>query len=195
MMALRQDTKPKPILFNTEMVQAILEGRKTNTRRVVKFLEGQTGRLPDNEFVDGEPYLFYPGGIKHPQYHKGDIIYVRETWSKVGTSYFYKADGWNDIKHKWSPSIHMPKEAARIFLKVTGVRVERLKDIDIQGIKREGLTSMAVHCGDMEIAKSEFQILWDSTVKKSDIEQYGWEANPWVWVYEFELLEGTEGTT
>lgn len=89
----------------------------------------------------------------------------------------------------WKPSIHMPKEAARIFLRVTDVRVEQLQEITADGIRNEGLTSMAVHAGDMEIAQSEFALLWDTAVKKSDLDSYGWEANPWVWVIEFERLE------
>ena len=83
----------------------------------------------------------------------------------------------------------MPKEAARIFLKVADVRAERLQDIDIDGIRNEGLLSAAVHCGDMEIALKEWEILWNSTIKKSDLDRYGWDANPWVWVIEFERCE------
>lgn len=80
----------------------------------------------------------------------------------------------------------MPKEAARIWLKVTDVRVERLQDIDIDGIRNEGLPSMAVHAGDMEIALKEWEILWDNAIKKFDLDRYGWDGNPYVWVVEFE---------
>ena len=97
---------------------------------------------------------------------------------------FYR-DG-KEIEMKWKQSIHMPKEAARIWLKVTDVRVERLQNIDIDGIRNEGLSSMDVHAGDTEIALKELTILWNSTIKKSDIDRYGWDANPWVWVIEFE---------
>ena len=83
----------------------------------------------------------------------------------------------------------MPKEAARIFLKVTDVHVERLHEIDIEGIRNEGLSSAAVHCGDMEIALKEWEILWNSTIKKSDLDRYGWDANPWVLVIKFERCE------
>lgn len=92
----------------------------------------------------------------------------------------------------WKPSIHMPKEAARLFLRVTDVRVEQLQEITADGIRKEGLTSMAVHAGDMEIAQAEFALLWDTTVKESELEDYGWAANPWVWVIEFERLEVSE---
>lgn len=126
----------KPILFNMEMVQAILEGRKSCTRRLVKFLPGKnpnwTGYIKDG-------LMLYNGRnepcIKNPPYQPGDILYVRETWCKLpimknGTAFFYRADG--DLRPiewqgKWRPSIHMPKEAARIWLKVTDVRVERLQ--------------------------------------------------------------------
>ena len=111
--------------------------------------------------------------------------------------YVYKADGIENTDEKWSlrwrPSIHMPKEAARIFLKVTDVRVERLQEIDIDGIRNEGLLSMSVYAGDMDIALEEWKILWNSTIKKSDLDRYGWEANPYVWVIEFERCEKPEG--
>lgn len=87
----------------------------------------------------------------------------------------------------------MPKEAARIWLKVTDVRLERLQEITIDGIRNEGLSSMAVHAGDMEIALKEWELLWSSTIKKSDLDRYGWDANPWVWVIEFERCEKPEG--
>lgn len=186
----------KPILFNTEMVKAILEGRKTVTRRVVKFKDGKnpgwTGYIKDGiTLYNGTNE---PCNIQAP-YQINDVLYVRETWSEWTGGYIYKA--WSDpfpqpgeaTIMNWHPSIHMPKEAARIFLKVTDVRVERLQEIDIEGIRNEGLSSMAVHAGDMEIALEEWKILWDSTIKKDKIEFYGWDANPFVWVIAFEKIE------
>ena len=180
--------KIKPILFNTEMVRAILEGRKTCTRRVLK--------QPFEVHPNG--YITKPRGNERlcpyiPPYQPGDILYVRETWCKGSygnekEKYYYKADD-NNFFCTWHPSIHMPKEAARIFLKVTDVHVERLHEIDIEGIRNEGLSSAAVHCGDMEIALKEWEILWNSTIKKSDLDRYGWNANPYVWVIEFERCE------
>lgn len=140
---------------------------------------------------------------------EGDIVLHKGECGLVGYSYdygmfevdfdfVYKASSPNypvDIgvgANGWRPSIHMPKEAARIFLRVTDVRVERLQDINTGGIRNEGLTSMAVHAGDMEIAQAEFALLWDTTVKESELEDYGWAANPWVWVIEFERLEVSE---
>lgn len=186
----------KPILFNTEMIKALLDGRKTCARRIVKFLSGEnpkwTGYVKDG-------LMLYNGKnepcIRKAPYQPGDILYVRETWFKDVNRYMYRAnysdcekfyrDG-KEIEMKWKQSIHMPKEAARIWLKVTDVRVERLQNIDIDGIRNEGLSSMAVHAGDTEIALKELTILWNSTIKKSDIDRYGWDANPWVWVIEFE---------
>ena len=206
----------KPILFNTEMVQSILGGLKTCTRRLVKFLPEEnpqwTGYIKDG-------LMLYNGTnepcIRQAPYKTGDILYVRETWQKAGLvddfdqvvdgteKYYYAAgpekpyfDFWVDPEtgeHKdrmpWRPSIHMPKEAARIWLKVTDVGVERLQEITIDGIRNEGLLSMAVHAGDMEIALNEWEILWNSTIKKSDLDRYGWNANPYVWVIEFERCE------
>lgn len=187
----------KPILFNTEMVRAILDRRKTCTRRVIKLPENMDG-IPVGKGGDSSNPLgfMYPGCIKRPQYQPGDILYVRETWKKALNGYdYYESWQRNDIADitKWKPSIHMPKEAARIWLKVTDVRVERLQEITIDGIRNEGISSMAVHAGDMEIALKEWKNLWNSTIKKTDLDSYGWEANPWVWVIEFERCEKPEG--
>lgn len=193
----------KPILFNTEMVRAILDGRKDATRRIVKgFIPddavwGYTAFTPKGyiscrgTFADGYGEKFF----KLPC-EPGDILYVRETWKKAPNGYYYYED-WqrNDIADvtKWKPSIHMPKEAARIWLKVTDVRVERLQEITADSIRNEGLSSLAVHCGDMEIALKEWENLWNSTIKKSDLDRYGWDENPYVWVIEFERCEKPEG--
>ena len=187
----------KPILFNAEMVRAILDGRKTVTRRVVnhKHLRGLENLTAEKI----QRACIAPVSI-------GDILYVREAYSPKyfdkeianywngGNRIAYKAD-WDALpqdakdlcaKPIWRPSIHMPREAARIFLRVTDVRVERLQNIDADGIRSEGLTSACVHAGDMEIATQEFALLWDGTIKPVDRERYGWAANPWVWVIAFE---------
>lgn len=145
----------------------------------------------------------------------GDILYVRETWKphdytlidgvwscsieyKVGdslTRVFWK-DGEDSIYENtnWKPSIHMPKEAARIFLKVTGVRVERLQDMYEEDAKKEGCISTAVLTPEGDdyfglYAIDSFSQLWNSTINKQDLDSYGWEANPYVWVIEFERVE------
>ena len=207
-----------PILFNGDMVRAILDGRKTVTRRLIRPKQ-LIGILPDKckngmpeKFLKEKKYMFKPYCdmtdtelIKtsyNPPYQPGDILYVRETWSEgyeAGT-YIYRASdklaGLPTFKESskliYHPSIHMPKEAARIWLKVTDVRVERLQEIAIDGIRNEGLSSMAVHAGDMEIAMEEWKNLWNSTIKKSDLDRYGWDANPWVWIIEFERCEKPE---
>lgn len=232
----------KPILFNTAMVRAILEGRKTVTRRVVK------GQEAGWELVDvggnaamikvrsnGEEYpVDVPGlwatfewdgvpdfpMVKAP-YEPGDILWVRETWAQPAKHIFwYKAD--STVQNiLWHPSIHMPKEAARLFLRVTEVRVERLQDITEEGALAEGVPDewpmdpvycpyckgeglvgavhpvslgyMEVDCPECEKARDRFASLWDSTIKLADRPLYGWDANPWVWVIEFERCEKPEG--
>lgn len=187
----------KPILFNTEMVRAILEGRKSCTRRLVKFLSGENPRWTG--YIKDELMLYNGKNepcIRKAPYQPGDILYVRETFIQAADHIFwYKADdnSWISEGLRWKPSIHMPKEAARIWLKVTDVRLERLQEITIDGIRNEGLSSMAVHAGDMEIALKEWELLWSSTIKKSDLDRYGWDANPYVWVIEFERCEKPEG--
>ena len=211
----------KPILFNTDMVRAILEGRKTVTRRVIK----------DKDIInawdcesDGTPIAFIDQetGDSHPpafpcQYQQGDILYVRETFTYVpGGSCVYKAsvecpDAW---KGTWHPSIHMPKEAARLFLRVTDVRAERLRDMTIEdfqkeGIKREEAHARGCHCQwATETCREEpcsnrdayeylcwapqFRKMWDSTVDPFYLDLYAWSANPWVWVISFERISMEE---
>lgn len=184
-----------------------------------KLHDNTDGRITGqkNELFAGfykDEQIFYINGEKciDAVYYKapckpGDVLYVKETWHKytkrVGKGeschlaefYGYKASIANseDGEEKWRPSIHMPKEAARIWLRVAEVNVERLQDITIDDIRSEGLTSMSVHCGDMEIARDEFKILWNSTIKKKDLSLYGWDANPWVWRIVFERCEKPKG--
>ena len=189
----------KPILFNTEMVQAILDGRKTCTRRVAKNVPCHTHRIePVYENCRFQFDCFYSAYAPaldiyadfcmpcFPPYQQGDILYVRETWCKGSwmnekERYYYKADD-NDFHCVWHPSIHMPKEAARIWLKVTDVRVERLQDMTDDDAEAEG-------CFDYTSTALGFPDVWDSTIKKSNLDRYSWQANPWVWVIEFERCE------
>lgn len=207
-----------PILFNTEMVRAILDGRKTCTRRLIrKHIENKY--LEYDEWVravapPGSTYLrekeLYE---QYPPYQPGDILYVRETWcglpvNEAGhmrghTIFYYKADG--ELRPKgwrgtWHPSIHMPKEAARIWLRVTNVRVERLQEITENGAKTEGAIDNRgfIHSPENEYdrihtAREHFIEIWNSTIKKSDLDRYGWDANPYVFVIEFERCEKPEG--
>lgn len=219
----------KPILFNTEMVRAILDGRKSCTRRIVKgFIPnnavwGYTAFTPKGRiscrgtFADGYGEKFFK-----PPYQPGDILYIRETWErfecwncdgdergncpkepkksvldKTCGCYMYRATDEISGDAKWHPSIHMPKEAARIWLEVTNVRVERLRDITGLSVQKEGIEVEPNECAGKFDFVSElfllFQRLWDSTIKKSDLDCYGWDANPWVWVIEFERCERPEG--
>lgn len=217
----------KPILFNTDMVQAIQNGKKTVTRRVIKpqpdwFDCGIDGNR--NTPMKAADVLTTDWEIKQP-YQIADILYIRETWSRIVT---FCGDGMKSgrcvyrasdnypfgekyiVKFRWHPSIHMPKEVARIFLKVTDIRVERLQDITVPDMIKEGIrafgcepclevngkckpqTSEDGFCGAEDQAEDLFSDLWDSTIKKTDLDCYGWEANPWVWVIEFERCEKPE---
>lgn len=215
-----------PILFNTEMVRAILDGRKTCTRRVIELPENMDGVPVGKSGDSSNPLGFmYPGGIKRPPYQPGDILYVRETWCALPVNeaghmrghsiYYYRADG--DLRPegwrgKWHPSIHMPKEAARIWLKVMNVRVERLQEMKPVDVIKEGdypdcwdclntygesgsqcCYGTEEQCSQCDEVMMEWEKLWTSTIKKSDIDRYGWDANPWVWVIEFERCEKSQG--
>ena len=236
----------KPILFNTEMVRVILDGRKTCTRRLVKpqpksklcytfaGSDSNTWGYPNRTAHEiwGEEFKL-PNDITeeelskrwNPPYHTDDILYVRETW-QCWRAHRYEATadirfraGGDDVRlqfangntdsidrldydtfvHKWfshngewKPSLFMPKEAARIWLKVTDVRVERLQEITSEQISREGVGVEYPHVLNGEEKRYAFSTLWNSTIKKSDIDRYGWDANPWVWVIEFERCEKPE---
>lgn len=282
----------KPILFNTEMVKAILDGRKTVTRRITNISTEITcsfGNTTNHEFVPDNftggtptgfvcrkcgfgvapPYSRVPCGesLFRPRYWPGDILYVRETWQYAYDTdgnenidynsgrYLYAADnptpfdGWimpdGTMRDSmpWRPSIHMPKEAARIFLRVTDVRVERLQDITDEQAISEGIVRMFDHLSDAEYdewsartcpgkkkedhgwnnylwhgdfgncgmgnkmsdawpyqrsgyeeARLSFSSLWNLTVPLKDWPINGWDANPWVWVIEFERISKEEAT-
>lgn len=238
----------KPILFNTDMVRAILDGRKGCTRRIVKgFIPndakwGYTAFTPKGcisckgTFADGYGEKFF----KLPC-EPGDILYVRETW-QCWRAHRYEATadirfraGGDDVRlqfangntdsidrldydtfvHKWfchngewKPSLFMPKEAARIWLKVTDVRVERLQEMKPVDVIKEGAYpdcwdclntygesgsqccyGTEEQCSQCDEVMMEWEKLWTSTIKKSDLDWYGWSANPWVWVIEFERCE------
>lgn len=214
----------KPILFNAEMVRAILNGRKSCTRRLIKpqpdekhtyplgFVIDSTERKNIGLFGFGTSEL--GGSIQYakPPYQPGDILYVRETWErfecwncdgdergncpkepkksvldKTCGCYMYRATDEISGDARWHPSIHMPKEAARIWLKVTDVRVQRLQDMDKMDVAKEGIDTRL--CINLNHALAKFKKLWNSTIKKSDLDRYGWDANPWVWVIEFERCE------
>lgn len=200
----------KPILFNTEMVRAILEGRKTVTRRVVKP-QPLDKPMCFHDPEEGLNIVCHVAGMDvlynfFPPYQPGDILWVRETWCEsMGQAgkYFYRAyagprDEMKEYAHsfnRWHPSIHMPKEAARIFLRVKGVRVERLKDITPEQIDAEGCKEWAYSATTGELLPSGpswFVIAWDNTLKPADRALYGWEANPWVFVIEFERISKDE---
>lgn len=207
----------RPILFSAPMVRALLSGHKTQTRRVLKPPRGAAGRYtlchpqPDTEVAsvwwhDGDP----DGGAARqlcPYGQPGDRLWVRETWSAphvweaLGSPpkeispdepIWYWADG-NPTDGDWmrpKPSIHMPRWASRLTLKITEVRVERLQDISSADAKAEGAEPIHLQPGGTEGDPSEGRIsyvegyrkLWESINGKGS-----WDANPWVWALTFEV--------
>lgn len=249
----------KQILFNTEMVRAILDGRKSCTRRLVKPQPDEKHTYPLGFVTDStekkEVGCFgfgideYGGSIQYVKppygYAPGDILYVRETW-QCWRAHRYEATadirfraGGDDVRlqfangntdsinrldydtfvHKWfshngewKPSLFMPKEAARIWLKATEVRVERLQEMKPVDVIKEGAYpdcwdclntygesgsqccyGTEEQCSQCDEVMMEWEKLWNSTIKKSDLDCYGWDENPWVWVIEFERCEKPEG--
>jgi len=214
-----EQIRERPILLNTEMVRAILEDRKTATRRVIR--PQPTTKMMD---CDNAAELI---AAACALYQVGDRLWVRETWyyeehmhdmtagepdlpdGRYYHRYIHRAtspDWCVDVgvgRSGWRPSIHMPREAARLFLRVTGVRAERLQDITAEGCIDEGNSlgwsgampkpsyASLAYCEMVVKPKhiEKFAQRWDSTVKKSELNRYGWDANPWVWVIEFEREE------
>lgn len=223
----------KPILFSTQMIQAILESKKTQTRRIIKpqpskrlcagfvIAGGNKNDIGKVMFSNSLPVVGKDGAeyIKAP-FKPKDILWVRETWFKNEECLLYKAskyektkayhgrNGWVQIK--WRPSIHMPREAARIFLKVQNIRIEKLQDITEEDAKAEGLSCLTKdngitykygipdsdglpgnddygwHWHEWEVnPKKAFEKLWNSINAKRG---YCWDTNPWVWVIEFERV-------
>lgn len=208
-----------PVLFNTDMVQAILDGRKGATRRICKDADEYT--VPDMGFYDSARRTYavhqYTDIMHKNQVAtverpclvcKGDILYVRETWctGHDGEAYFYRADKNSERAsklidyddRKWRPSIHMPKAAARIWLNVTDVRVEQLQDMKLGDFLSEGVAIRPEAYNDPDNAygqaRDNFIAIWDSTLSQQDKGRYGWGANPWVWVIGFERCRPGKGT-
>ncbi len=218
-----------PILFNTDMVRAILDGRKTVTRRICKDANEFT--VPDMSFYDAEKRTYAVHNFADKEHTDqlstaertcpicpGDILYVREcgiiqsmkNFDKTVKMYFPADDTLIEFKvtpdeygrlsrfpedKKLSP-YWLTKQESRIWLKVTNVRVERLQEITEEQAKEEGTIDNRgfIHSPDNEYdsihtAKEHFEQIWNSTIKKSDLDRYGWDASPWVWVIEFERCE------
>lgn len=203
--------KERPILFSAPMVRAILDGRKTQTRRAVKFRGAEDIETAGH---GSGPWPWSPeldDWCSCPHGEPGDRLWVRETWglhrihdkrvfSELSPKVWYAADGALDgttLVGKWRPSIHMPRWASRITLEVTGVRVERLHDITEEDALREGIER---HSQDDETwftagkntsrgwyadGRAAFRGLWDSINGDES-----WSVNPWVWVVEFTRLAG-----
>lgn len=196
----------KPILFNTQMVWAILDNRKKATRRIAKgIIPFDDKGVYFNVFRRGE----WSGPMTKEQVIEeyapckvGDYLYVRETWCNINKpgiepDYYYFADtriceDYMPSEWTWRPSIHMPKQAARIFLRVTDVRFERLQDINGHGVLAEGVdngkSNPAMESRWENMQRMAFSELWNSTIPKKNLKKYGWNANPWVWVIEFERI-------
>lgn len=198
----------KPILFSTDMVRAILDGRKTATRRKIDLdISNQFDVEHDGKIIVA--YIDPTTGDSYDpkeicRYQPGDILYVRETWGEWTDGYLYKAwqspfpqPGGPFSGTKWHPSIHMPKEATRIWLKVTDVKVKRLHDMTLDDFLEEGVIVRSEMFNDPENAylqaRSAFSAIWNTTIKKADRGKYGWDANTWTWVIEFERIEKPEG--
>lgn len=228
----------KGIIMNTDEVKAILDGRKTEIRRVIKpqpkarlcylfaghgskkwsypnknawKIWGEDYKLPDNLTEEDKGMLWTP------PCHTDDILYVKETWhtytKRVGEGegcriqefYGYKASISNseDAEEPWKSSIYMPREAARLFLKVKNVRVERLQGMPHDGAMKEGIHydecpdgfTWKAHTDRVNCyvsPMSAMKAFWNSKIKKSDLGLYGWDVNPWVWVIVFERIPKEE---
>jgi hypothetical protein len=207
--------KEYPILFTGPMVRAILEGRKTMTRRVAFHRWGQRNQCDHTEVDVAEPAILRhcthgSGYTRCPYGQPGDRLWVRAAWNDSHDGYIYRADVPDeDTNHVWRPSIHMSRCASRIILEVTAARVVRVlevsdQDADAEGIERNWVgnvpgwnptehgyigTPWPENDGDdayFRTAREAFQELWDSINAKRG---YGWDYNPWVWVVSFRRIK------
>ncbi|MBQ9700123.1 MAG: hypothetical protein IJV71_05810 [Lachnospiraceae bacterium] len=207
----------KPILFNTDMVRAILDGRKTVTRRIIKGQDKKT-MFDGNFFAAGLYDKETMKRVIEPPYKEGEVLYIRETWRKItDTEYGYRADCHkaDDNVFSWKPSIHMPKEAARLFLRITNVRAAKLQDMGLEDYLKEGIyiknyevtlsgsnqfltipeREKAMEHKREAVARDKFVELWNSTAGKPNSPERianNWYANPFVWVIEFEVITDEE---
>lgn len=201
--------KERGLIFNGEMVRAILDGRKTQTRRIMKNQPAgdfpQTPALIRN--VVGAGFQWYghygeSGIFNCPFGAVGDRIWVRETWAEAGASApdlkLYRANYPEHVpthyenvppadEIRWTPSIHMPRWASRLTLEITGVRVERLRDLNEEDAKSEGITPPSGGVLPGWEYRINFRELWMSIYGA-----YNWEANPWVWVIEFKVVPNVQ---
>lgn len=185
--------KDRPILFSADMIKAILEGRKTETRRIVKkialeaILNGDRDTMTfQNEYGDSLPIT------NLCRYGKpGDQLWVREAWCEhwihngeewIESGYRYKATDEKDPRAKWRPSIHMPRSASRITLEIVSIRVEKLRDISVTDCLKEGIHPCRP-TDDFGKEITMFSNLWDSINRT-----HPWSSNPWVWVVEFRRI-------
>lgn len=188
MKEIKTVNKFKPILFSTPMVWAILNGKKTMTRRVIKLPKDYDGKA----IFRNEPF-----GIKYSsnefdgcvhrlnsKWQIGDILWVRETFENYHGGWNYKAGKYGLLGEGWKPSIFMPKEACRLFLEVTNIRAERLQDITEEDAISEGTDTLDIYTGYEVSNKGKFEGLW---VNINGVES--WESNPFVWVITFKIVD------
>ncbi len=198
----------KLIPFDTEMVRAILEGRKTQTRLIAfkhdDLREFKSSAYPDGWWFGGYVFKSFDSFLRNPQsprcrYAPGDILWVRETWTlnnitPCDPEWLYKADYDNSVKPysdwMWRSSIHMPKRAARIFLHVRNVRLEHLYDLNEEDAIAEGFADSPAGT---DSPLERYSAYWDRHIKRVDLREYGWDDNPWVWAIEFERCNKPEG--
>ena len=194
--------KEKPIIFSTPMIKAILEGRKTQTRRVIKLpKEAPQGRVPFYKDIPDPTLGVHAFWEVKPKYERGDILWVKETWADIAETtpgnFHYKScategdiEWFKENNWKWKSAMFMPRKAARIFLEVKSVRVERSQEITGRDVLAEGIDNghsnpkMGLRWENMQ--RMAFSELWDSINAKRG---YSWKSDPWVWVIEFGRIE------
>lgn len=193
----------KPILFSDPMVRAITEGRKTVTRRVIKPqpLFKTTRKFIFDDDVCPQKWKDCSDITAAYRYQPGDVLWVRESWLPYdndhiinGVKYAYKTGATDDSErlrreygYRWRPAIFMPREAARLFLQVTGVRVERLQDITLEECVAEGVECEAGE-NSGEFIREKFRGIWDAINARRNGEAFTWDKNPWVWAVTFRRI-------
>lgn len=196
--------KERPILFSAPMVRAILEGRKTQTRRIVKPQPTRPVANMGMGYFSEEPNNLRAPYLKCPYGEPGERLWVRETWAGVKQlggiwvreKFHYRASEGDNELIKWKPSIHMPRVACRIILEITNIRVERLQDISDKDAAEEGLFLEPVVAGTTPMWRYNSSSDWYSHTKncfkglwQSINGEGSWDANPFVWVVDFKQVK------
>ena len=184
---IANEKQERPIYLNTDTIQAVISNQKRVIRKIMNpqpVITEHMTKYKDYQSFNAEPQqrfdpflLSYLLINRKTPYTIGDLLYVKEKWAETADGkYVYYAEDINASK-TWNTSVQMPKDAARLWLKVMNVAVKRLHDVTDQDVQKEGVVSL-----------EEYKMMWDAALKPKDRSIYGWDKNPWTWEITFQTM-------